>query len=589
MSAKGLKRVDIIIPIVAVTIIVWLVYLNSINNSFHYDDRHSIVNNMSIRSLSNVPRFFLSPSTFSDSPLARMYRPVLLVSYAINYAIGGLDVTGFHLLNILLHNINVVLIYLILRYFVGLWGAFTSALFFGILPLNSQAVNYISSRSVSLVTLFYLISFYTFIKSTRESEGRPVSLTFAIYYTIAIIAYLLGLLSKEIAITLPLLLIVFEYLFKRDNKDESHTFHFVVIYHIPFWLISSIYLLLRKHLFGKAVIDVSKVTLLEGRGGIRSVYSSILTQSKVILLYLKEMFYPFGISLIHDMRVVNTLFDFQVIISLVLIASIVLFAWKIRGKYPLCSFGILWFFIALLPETILPLNLIVNEHRAYLPGVGIAFCMGEVLDRLTKKESLSTSLRYVLIIILAGFFIMNTVVTVKRNTIWKDDYTLFSDTVKKAPNSASARYSLGLAYMRDGRFDKAFVELQHTIDLNPSYYEAYAMLGIIFFEKGEYERGIENFKKAIILQPKLATAHYDLGVAYFELGRYKEAEDSFRRAIRMKPNFVKAYIGLGTVLELRGDRDNAYEAFRKALLIDPSNKEAEKRIKALKKEGNGFR
>lgn len=608
MRGIGSRKLGIILHIPLIILIVWAVYLNSLNNSFHFDDYHSIVNNKSIRALKNIPDFFSDPSTFSDTPWMKMYRPVLLISYALNYAIGGLNVTGFHIVNILIHSVNAVILYLIAKVFLKGWAPLIASLFFGFLPLNTQAVNYISSRSVLLVTFFYLLAFYLYVRSGVRSQQNEISVhrsRFTIYYLLSFISYALALLTKEIAITLFLTLLLYDYLLKnklevrgerleveegqrlKGKGERAGKVLFFTVYsflwrHLPFWIITAGYLFLRRSLFGQATIKISKATLIEGEGVSRSIHTNIFTQSKAIVIYLRETFFPVGLSIIHDIKKASGLFEFWVVVSLLIIASLILLGLRLKNRYPLFTFGILWFFVALLPETILPLNLIVNEHRAYLPGVGVALCVGLSFQELVNWSKLSSSLlRNAIVTVFILFLATSAIVTIHRNTVWRDSYTLWSDAAEKAPNSPRVHFSLGGAYNSRGDYDSAIAEFEKAITLAPSYYRPYRELGNAYFKKGEHEKALRNFNIALQLKPEDATIYYNLGIAYAKMEQYLDAEDAFRKAVIIRPDYSDAYVGIGRIMELKGDSGKAYEAYKKAILYDPLHDDANRKLREL--------
>ena len=583
MNLIRVEKKGTIFQMVLLCLLLGFLYSNSINNSFHADDFHSIVNNRSIRALSNIPHFFSNPSTFSSLPYMRMYRPVLVTSYAINYAITGLDVRGFRLTNIFFHMINAILVYMLGRIFLEGLIPFWTALFFGLLPVNSQAVVYISSRSVLLVTTFYLLSFLFYIYHRMKKKTG--------YMLLSLAMYILSLLTKEIAITLPLILILYEHLLSKEAKADAYktdgfrmrlraSFNDIARYHLPFWLVSAGYLLLRSHLLGRAVIKISKATIIEGRGMARGIYSNILTQLKVMVLYLREIFIPYGLSYIHDIKVASSFFEYGVVTASLLILFMVIYAIWQKKRYPLFTFGIFWFFIALLPETILPLTLIANEHRAYLPSVGIALSTGTIANGLIKKRY-SKNLVVILVSVMVMFSVMSSIVTFERNRVWRDRYTFWSDALKKAPDSPFVHFGMGTNYYRSKEYDKAISEYKRAIELNPSYFDPYQMLGIVYFRIGRSEEAIKYLKMAIKIEPKNATLYYNLGVAYAKLKRFHDAEEEFKAATIIWPEYSAPYVGIGRIEEINGNNGKAIDAYRKALSLDPSNKEARMRLNRL--------
>ena len=514
-----------------------------------------------------------------------MYRPVLMVTHALNYHFWGLEVTGYHLVNNLIHSLNAVLVFLIttallyhqreqraspggeegtLSWYRTLPPLF-SGLLFGVHTLNSQAVNYISSRSVLLVTLFYLASFYLYIMARREGGGVKS----LIAYGGAFIAYILSLLSKEVGITLPLMLLAYEYLFHRsDYRGYMKNF---VRYQSLFWSPVVGYLIMRKVLFGKAVITLSWAAFWEGGGMDRSIYINILTQIKVtVIYYIKFFFLPVGLSIVHDMAGVSGIGDPTVLLSLVIVVVFIGTAVFVSRKHRIISLGILWFFITLLPETILPLNLIVNEHRTYLPVAGFALAGGYGVDALLalnprkERKVLIAGMALVIIILLGTG-------TILRNQTWRDGYSLWSDAVKKAPESFRAHNALGEIFYETGDMNKALLEMQKASSIAPQFTPIHVDLGVMYQKAGALKKAIQEYQIAIQLDPESYESHTNLGFIYITLGWLDMAVEELKISVRLKPDQVEAYNNLGLAYAKLEMPDEAINAYKGALKQNPGD------------------
>ncbi len=599
-----------ILPVIVFSLS-FTIYLNNLENSFHYDDKHNIKENPYISSLSNVPRFFLDSKTFTKKEVKGMYRPLLMTTYAINYRIGKLNVSGFHLANNSIHALNALFIYLISLLLLKIegdnkitsvnkttkvnteWYAFAAGLVFGLHTINTQAVNYISSRSVLLVTLFYLISFYLFLKAREETDLKDKNIKrFALYYILSLISYSFSLLSKEIAITLPIVLLLYEYIILiRKRKDKSRDtktttqksfikalnpalWIIYLKYHIFFWITSGGYLLLRKKIIGQAAIKITYNTMITGKGSHRSILENFLIQTKAILLYIKLFFMPVGLSVLHDISKVKGLTEPYVLMSAAFIVLILISAIMLRKRYSSISFCILWFFITILPETIIPLNIIVNEHRTYLPCIGFSLLTAFLLyntEKTNQKRLIKTALSIVIIV----FISLNARATIKRNKIWKNEYTLWSDTVKKAPKSFIAHDSLGSAYIARKQFNKAVAQFKTAIDLNPKYVKSYNNLGIAYLKMKHIDSAIMAFKTAIKLNPSYPMPYFNLGLSYTQKGMIDKSIDAYLEALQFTViSSDKADIlnNLGNAFSRKGNWQEAIKSYRKALKFQPYNK-----------------
>ena len=206
-----MQRLKIFLLIAAISS---AVYANSISNSFHFDDQHYLVTNPYITDLSNIPSFFKSTRYSSfEIVFTGHYRPLLVTSYALNYAVGGLRPAGYHVVNLLFHAGSAFLVFLILKAMLGsFYIALASALIFAVHPFNSEVVNYITARSSVMCAFFYLLAFYCWVKFRSQNNSNFLPLT-SYFYLFSLLAFVLAMLTKEIAITLPVVLFLYDLLF----------------------------------------------------------------------------------------------------------------------------------------------------------------------------------------------------------------------------------------------------------------------------------------------------------------------------------------------------------------------------------------
>ena len=584
---------------------VFLVYSNALSISFHFDDNHHIERNFHIRKLSNIPSFFKYPKMFSANPIAKMYRPVLLTSYAINYSLHGNNVVGFHAVNIALHGLNSILVFLILLYFFKPYYliCFLVALIYGVNPVNTEAVNLLSSRSDVLSTTFFLFSFYFYVKSKVEmfENEMPVSrLKIIFFYIGSLLSYMLGLLTKVVVITLPLILILYDYMFyeKAESKGEALGImqrlkgfftvnsRFSLIKHLPFWIVTVLYLLLRRAVMGSTgvmnVVNKTKPLVLAVGDQINRTYLYQLSQIKATLVYLKLWFFPVGLTVDHHVKLIDIFKDNYIwyyILAFIVLLSLVVLLYK---KDKRITFFFAWFIITLLPTSLLPLNTVMAEKRIYLSGIGIAGVVNALFIRVYLRYVMKKGVLYKLFITLIIIIVfIYSVGTFARNRVWKDEYSLWSDAVKKSPDSPLSYQMLGEGYMLKGELNKAINAFERSISLNPRDGRVYNSLGIAFYRKGLFNRAIDSFKKAKFLSPRRSEIYNNLGNVYYKLKDYTDAIDMYNQAIKINPEFSHAYSNMGNVFFVKGDRDKAIYYYKKAVEIDPTNSGAIKYLKRL--------
>ena len=333
-------------------------YHNIFENSFHYDDEHSILHNPHIRSLANIPSFFVDPGTFSGLTEARMYRPLLLATYAVNYAAGGYEVWGYHLVNFLFHLFNALLLrVIILRFVADRRVALYSALLFLLHPAMTESVNYISSRSSLMATLFCLLSLSAMTGSAAH-RGRGV-----LWVSLS---YAAALASKSIAFVWMGIAAI--YLWTRPGKFPGPTSDpedGLTGYHARRLLILPVGLSVGYLLLTRSILDKALVT------PVRSHAVQWATQIKAVPFYLKTLVMPTALSVEPQFVEAGSFVDPAVLAAGGLMVTVVLVAAKTRMN-AVAQFGLIWSAIALLPSSLVPLHVLVNEHRLYFPFAGAA-------------------------------------------------------------------------------------------------------------------------------------------------------------------------------------------------------------------------
>lgn len=562
-----------ILAIGLITLLSVLIYHNSFKGGFQFDDFKAIVENASIRDLSNLSLIFRDNGT----------RPILFLSFALNYHFGGTGKWGYHLVNLFLHILNGILVYFII---VGMARAQSSdhlnqkissvalltSLLFIVHPIQTEAVTYIISRSSVLCTTFYLLSIYLFIKA--RGEVRTTTSVFPSgrgYLIFSIFFFPLALFTKEIAATLPLVLFLYDYIFLFRHKSESLKERFkLALYYLPFWLILILFLILKYRLSGT----------LGNPEFSRGLYSNLLSGLHVMVGYLNLLFFPHNQSGDPNFPASTSLREPAVLFSIAIIAMTIIIALRQYKKIPLLSFGIVWYFIALFPtSSIVSLQDVMAEHRAYLPSVGFFLTMGVLITRFFESRAgglfiRSSSLRMmgVLILILMIFSLGTT----KRNLVWSGNINLWKDAVKKAPLKDRVHANLGLAYEQRGLLDEAITEYKKCLRINPVNVEAIFDLGNAYNKKGWLDKAIDQYREAISLDPQHTKSHFNLGIMLYKKGVNYEAIKEFEETLRLNPRYAEAHSNLGVVYynNLK-ENEKALFHFRHALRLNPNVEQAD--------------
>jgi tetratricopeptide (TPR) repeat protein len=381
--------------------------------------------------------------------------------------------------------------------------------------------------------------------------------------------FLLALFSKEMAIIFPLVLLCYDYLFKKMPKD---IFAHLKTYYLGYIGILLFYIFIRFILMANA--DKPMLAL-----PMANLYTRTLTMPKVILTYIQWMLFPVNVhpTLPDDPSLFShSLFEPGVLISISAIVALLVIAVRLRKKSPLFSFAVLWFFIALIPVSNIfyPLTNYIASRYLYLPVVGFCLLLAVFVSRLPDVRVIST----ILLIFYAIF-------TVIANMGWKNNVTFWSGMVENYPDNALAHSSLASSFRKSGLLDKAISEYKAALSLDPNYAKDYNNLGECFYQKGMFAEAMQELKKALELDPGLISAYINLGSVFGDKGSYPQAIKYFEKAIQLDRGSLNAYNGLGVTYARMKKYDLARKAWEKALEIGPDNKAVQENLRKLRELG----
>ena len=538
-----------------------LAFWATFHSPFLYDDAHAIVGNPYIQELSDFQKIVGIENIFN--------RSVLLLTFAVNREIGGLDVSGYHLTNVLVHILTGLVWYFLIgelmlldppRNRLNRLPLICAAIHL-VNPLTVQTVTYISSRSSGLATFFYLVSFYIFCRLVRSKED---SMAWAgkLLLIVGILGFLfLGVGTKEIVVTFPLMAMVYFWLITPAGQKKS--------------LIPKVALILLPLLlyFCYRYIELGNIFSLKTDpvSGETSRYLYFLSQIKVAVnYYLLKLILPFNLNFEPDIRLLPGLLDGQLLFALGILGAgaIVVF----RHKSNLFQFAVLWFFITLLPtSSFIPLKQIAIEHRTYLPGLGFSLVLGWMFLNASPFRNLVTHLLII-------FLSLNFMLTVNRSLDYRSEVRLWEDTAVKSPNKALVHNNLATAYMETKMFGEAKKELAITLQLNPTQSDAYANLGHINFQQENWNQAITEFNRSINLGSNKPDTYYFSGLSRRKINSFKEAIPFLQKAVSMRPHIAHYHFDLGEAYRQMGSFDKALQEFRQALKIQPKHPQAQNNI-----------
>ncbi len=551
-----------------------IVYSNTFHCSFHFDDANSITDNFSIKDISNLQNIWdFWPSRF-----------ITYFSIAFNYHFSGLDVFGYHLFNLGVHIISAILVWWLVLLTLSTPAmkeqkitqqADFIALFAGLVfvshPIQTQAITYIVQRAASMAALFYLASLCFYIKSrllqdtsviaskAKQSFKKIASSPMAprndtlgkFYYVCSLITAVMAMFTKELAISLPLMILLYEFSFLKSKKSFNwgHAVPFLLtIFIIP--------------------LTVSLTTSIRLSGEDANPISStqyLLTQFRVIVTYVRLVFLPLNQNLDYDYSLSNSLFELPTLCSFLFLTVVLFWAKCLFSKYRLVSFSIFWFFLALLPESSLfPIKDVIYEHRLYLPLVGYSIFLVSGVYYLFRKNTIK-----MMVMTLTMIIACNAVLTYQRNKIWLNDITLWDDVARKSPHKRRPFFMRGLFYNQQGNLPQALSDFNRAIEIDPNYAGAYNERGKVYSQQGNLPQALSDFNRAVELNHNFAEAYNNRGNIYKGQGNLTGALSDFNRAIEIKPKYEFAFANRGNTYTMQGDLTDAISDLSKAIELSP--------------------
>ena len=508
-----------------------LVYVNALQNPFVYDDFRTILDNGSITNLTDVRAIILHDST----------RPVVNLSYAIDHAVWGPAPFGFHVTSVLLHVLNVMLLFLVWRQLAG--GAHSAATaglvaagLFAVHPLMTEAVGYISGRSEVLCGSFFLLAILAAGRWMRQGGAR--------WWLLAVGLWGVALLTKEVAAMLPIVLLAYDWLFLES--DVAGRRRRLVKLHAPLFAVAGVLGLGRLAVFA----------FLENQEPLAFSWRFALDQVLVAWRYLALFFVPSGQTIAHEVRPIATLWDPKALAAAAGLAATLVLAWRARRVGRVASFGVFWFFALLVPSSLLfalGRGEGMAEHRVYLASGGLFLAAGSLvgssMSYLSRVSALARLLGYSALV--AGLLAFSGR-TFLRNAIWADPVKLWREAADKAPTDPLARI----------------------------------VLGEVLHDAGRHPEAAESFQAALKLDPNEPLTYFKLSMCLTESGRSAEATAALDELRSIHPQSIMVPTGLGVVALMTGDPERARNYFNQALETDPRNVLALQWLAVLE-EGHG--
>ena len=517
----------------AILMLTCLAYIPVFTNGFtNWDDNIFVTSNELIRSFSfsNILNWF-------TKPFVGQYQPLVLLSFAVDYSIDGYNPLVFHISNLLLHLVNTFLVFRFIDLlFKNTYIALLTSLLFGIHTLNVESVAWITERKNVLFTFFFLWSLICYLKYLDKNKFK--------HFLYTLLLFVLALMSKSAAVTLPLVLILIDYLYKRDQLKKL-----VIFEKLPFFALSllvGIFTIIAHHQYGAL-----------GNATGYPFYLRALISAKALIFYFEKLFLPINLSAYYPLPqnlksiIPVLILGFTLVYTLTALAVIISF--KKKNVYVL--FGLVFFIINLI-LFIIPAGVpvLTTDRYAYVPFIGLFIIVAWGIYYLITRYP---KLKLLFPVIFAVYVLLLSFLTFKQSKIWNDSITLWNNVINTTGETSFPLMKRGIAWRHLNDFEKALNDFNASIELNNKYPVVYENRGYIYLLQKDYEKAAMDFRKAVNMDPRSAYSWRNLGLVELNSGNYDQALKSLNQSLEIEPDNAYALKTRGKVYVALGQKDNA--------------------------------
>lgn len=582
-----------------------LPYVNTLVNGFVFDDYKQLLGNPLVHNPRYLPDLLTTTvwAFEGQEGVLSYYRPMMTVTYLVSWQLFGPIPFGYHLMNIVWHAAVVCLLFFVTRRLFRCSAvAFLSAALFAIHPIHSEPVAWIAGIADLQLTFLYLLAFWFFLSSTQHTSIKIRT------RILATGGLALALLSKEPAITFPVLAAIYTAFYQHDRASHTRISRIFAKQHLPLWCVAAAYLVVR----GLVVAGGWSVAQRDGL----SILEQLLSTVALVGQYMTKLVWPAKLAFFYPFTKSKSPFDLHFLTgSAILLICAAVFVWLWKHHRP-ASFGFVWIFLTLAPV----LNIrwmvtnVLAERYLYLPSVGFCWLAGFAVVRLWSACRTRAAWRLAIATALSLVILVSVVRIVIRNRDWQsqerftarelaqasdprfvransalvhaargDDLATESallQALRAKPNNELALYQLGLLRSRQKRYPEAIEALQKTIAAHPAKTSAHLALGGIYLELGRVQEAEECYRNAIRLAPLSTQARNHLGRLLFGAGRFSEAEVEFQQSIEIEPT-AEACARLGDLYLRLGSSKQAEESYEQAISLEPFDSHSHFQLGAL--------
>jgi tetratricopeptide (TPR) repeat protein len=591
--------------ILFLTIAVLAIYWQVDGHQFiNYDDEDYILTNSRLQLGFTVENIhWLLTSSYASN-----WHPITWFSHILDVKLFGINPAGHHFVNVALHTINSILLFLFLRRFTGsIWRSAAVAVLFAIHPLNVESVAWIAERKNVLSSTFWIITLYLYAKFTERKSIR--------FYILAIFAFTLGLMSKQMLVSIPFVLLLLDYwpLQRISGKPpkylRSSEFKWLLLEKVPFLFLA---------------VAASGIALISQQNAMTPLLASTMAErlanaSISYFQYIRKIFWPSDLALFYPFP--ESIHIREAIISALLLLIVTTTVLKFRRNYPYLFAGWFWYLITLIPVIgIVRIGLqSMADRYAYIPSIGIFIIIVWLISDFTSNIPRRSLILWGVSAIL---FLLLSVSAWLQTSYWKDSMTLFTHTLTVTERNYVALCTIGRVFERGGKPDEALQKFDEAIEIapwyeyaqthrdlimanrgkvdaavfkynevilqNPTAVKGHINLGIIMGLQGNLEEAVKNFRIALDFDPRSAAANYNLGLTLYRLGKNDEATKYFLKSLETNPDDFECHYSLGAVLENQGRYKDAIRHLREALRLNPGYLPAKDKLELILQKKKSF-
>ncbi|HAO94128.1 MAG: hypothetical protein A2X93_02070 [Deltaproteobacteria bacterium GWC2_56_8] len=564
-SERGLRLFFIAIA----ALVSFAVYANTLSNGFVYDDHLQIEKNVWLVSFSSIPDILTSHvyGFKQEIKVTGSYRPLFMLVYLFEYAAFGMTPWGWHLVNVILHAVSVIMVFLIADTLtrgrraeagapqVRLIAPFIASLLFAVHPAHNEPVAWVACVPDLSYTALYLVALYISIRSTRALAVVPA------------IIYLLALLFKETAVTLPLAVFACDRLLAKEKTDSLRRY-------LPFVAALALYLAFRRLFLGGLASAPSMHPYMDA--GMAVINAVIFFAGYLRVLVFPYWFEPFSV---FDPAV--SMADARFISGALVVSAVIAAVIYCRKRHPLAAFSLIFFSIAIFPALYIP-GLSQNpfaERQAYLPSAGLAIGAAAVSSRMIGERVSRAVLALALLLVITSVL---SYVAITRNFAWKDDLSIWTASAVSQAGNYLASHNIAVERVIAGEAGSAIFDYKESIRMNmergfpdeKTLVLSNLYLGKIYAGKGLQREAVARFKEAVRLKPDLPEARLDLARALEASGDLAGAVIEYNRALDLpwrREDLKAIYRDLGRALAGLGMYEDAKISLEEALKLDPDD------------------